>query len=61
MTVKVYRSEKVEDPDQGWRHQRITLACDTLEPGYEDIILEGAEAGELQVIGEFRGILEPDD
>ncbi len=33
LTVKVYRSEKVDDPETGWRHGRITLACDTLEAG----------------------------
>jgi len=58
LTVKVYRSEKVADPDHGWQHQRITLACDTLEPGYADIVLEGASAGELQALGELMAVLD---
>ncbi|MEX2575168.1 MAG: DNA/RNA helicase domain-containing protein [Halofilum sp. (in: g-proteobacteria)] len=57
LTVKVYRSEKVTSSDGDWRHTRITLACDTLEEGYEDIVLDDAQAGELQVLGEFKGIL----
>jgi len=58
LTVKTYQSEKAIDPDGDWHHYRITLACDTLNDGYEDIVLEGAIAGELQVLGEFKGILE---
>lgn len=58
LTVKVYRSEKVTSSDGGWRHTRITLGCDTLEEGYEDIVLNDAQAGELQVLGEFKGTLE---
>lgn len=58
LTVKLYRSEKVLDPDNEWCHDRITLACDTLTPGYEDIILDGAEADELQVLGVLRAVLD---
>lgn len=58
LAVKRYYSEKVPDPEHEWHHRRITFACDTLESGYEDIVLEGAEIGELQVLGELRGILD---
>lgn len=55
LTVKVYQSEKVVDSEEGWEHNRIILSCDTLEQGYEDIVLDNAQAGELQVLGEFKG------
>ncbi len=61
LTVKIYRSEKTPDPDNSWLHQRIILACDSVESGYEDIVIEGAEAGQLQVLGEFKGTLDLDD
>ncbi|MEA5446871.1 DNA/RNA helicase domain-containing protein [Gammaproteobacteria bacterium AB-CW1] len=57
LTVKVYRSEKVADSEGEWKHSRIVLACDTLESGYEDIVLDNAQAGELQVLGVFKGIV----
>lgn len=56
--MKVYHSEKVPNPDHEWEHHRIVLACDTLALGYEDIVLDEAQAGELQVLGEFKGTLE---
>lgn len=56
LTVKIYRSEKVAHADHDWQHQRIVLACDTLEAGYQDIVLDD-EAGELKVLGEFKGTL----
>lgn len=58
LTVKLYQSEKVSDLDRQWHHTRIVLACDTMESGYEDIVLEDAQAGELQVLGEFKAILD---
>ncbi|MGM0450151.1 MAG: DNA/RNA helicase domain-containing protein [Pseudomonadota bacterium] len=58
LTVKVYHSEKVPNPDHEWEHRRIVLACDTLASGYEDIALDEAQARELQVLGEFKGTLE---
>ncbi|PWG61443.1 S24 family peptidase [Spiribacter halobius] len=58
LTVKLYRSEMVLDPDNEWRHDRITLACDTLAPGHEDIVLDGDDAAELQVLGVFRAVLD---
>ncbi|MQM38892.1 hypothetical protein KBTX_02913 [wastewater metagenome] len=58
LTVKVYHSEKIVEPGGDWHHTRIVLACDTTAPGYEDIVLEGAEAGEMQVLGEFKGTLD---
>ncbi|MCG5534014.1 DUF2075 domain-containing protein [Halorhodospira sp. 9621] len=58
LTVKVYRSEKVAEPEAGWQHSRITLACDTLEPGYEDIVLTGAALEELWVVGVLVAVLD---
>lgn len=57
-TVKVYRSEKVPNPDYEWEHRRIVHACDTLASGYEDIVLDETQVGEMQVLGEFKGMLE---
>jgi len=57
LTVKAYRSEKVADPDTGWRHGRITLACDTLEAGYEDIVLGEEALEDLKVVGVLVAVL----
>ncbi|MBK1725599.1 DNA/RNA helicase domain-containing protein [Halorhodospira neutriphila] len=57
LTVKVYWSEKVDDPETGWRHGRITLACDTLEAGYEDIVLEEEALEDLKVVGVLVAVL----
>lgn len=58
LTVKVYHSEKESQSDNEWRHSRIVLACDTLEAGYEDIVLDGDQAEGLWVVGEYRGVIE---
>lgn len=58
LTVKVYHSEKIQDPDHEWQNHRITLACDTLEEGFEDIVLDNDEVADLQVIGEFKLVLD---
>lgn len=60
LTVKRYHSEKVAHADHDWQHQRITLACDTLADGYEDIVLTEDQAAELHVIGEFKQVLSED-
>ena len=57
LTVKRYHSEKIAHPDHDWQHQRITLACDTLADGYEDIVLTEDQAAELRVIGELKQVL----
>lgn len=55
LTVKRYSSEKITSADGQWQHSRITLACDTLSPGYEDIVLEEEQARDLRILGEFKG------
>ena len=56
-TVKVYESEKITNEDGSWKHLRITLKPDTMAPGYEVIVLDGEEAGELKVIAELVAVL----
>lgn len=56
-TIKVYESEKVKHDDGEWRHKKITLKPDTTAPGYEPIILNGTEAGELKIIAEMIAVL----
>jgi uncharacterized protein len=59
-TVKVYRSEKVEDGDGGWRHERITLHPDSNLPDYEPIVIEAREADEgFMVVAELLTVIEP--
>ncbi|MEX0382788.1 DNA/RNA helicase domain-containing protein [Spiribacter sp. 1M153] len=59
LTVKRYHSEKAPaDDGEGWRHQRIVLACETTAPGYEAIVFESAdEAGDLRVLAEYVAIV----
>ncbi len=56
-TIKVYESEKSSHDDGGWQHKKIILKPDTTSPGYEPIVLNGQEAGELRVIAEMVAVL----
>jgi hypothetical protein len=56
-TIKVYESEKASHDEGGWQHKKIILKPDTTEPGYEPIVLNGEEAGELKVIAEMVAVL----
>lgn len=57
-TVKRYHSEKVQDPDTGWRHARIVLKPDSFDPEYEPIVLEEDAVADLAVVGELKAVLE---
>lgn len=50
-TLKVYFSEKAEDPDTGWRHTRITLK--PLNNSYDSIVVTPEEEDQVRVIAEF--------
>jgi hypothetical protein len=52
--VKRYESEK-EKHAGSWRHTRITLK--PLNPGFEAILLTGADEQELQVVAELVEVL----
>jgi len=54
-TVKRYESEKVADPDGGWRHDQIRLLPDADAPGYEPIVL--SPDAEVRVIAELIEVL----
>lgn len=56
-TVKVYESEKVADPDGGWRHSRLTLKPDSNDTSFTPIVLENLNDGDLHIIAEFVEIL----
>lgn len=56
-TVKRYKSEKVAAPDGSWQHTRIELWPETDRPGYEPIVIEVADEGEFEVVGEFLMVL----
>ncbi len=56
-TVKVYESTKVALPDGTWRHASIILHPDTTSQGYEPIVLDESQSGELKVIGELVAVL----
>jgi DUF2075 family protein len=57
-TVKVYSSDKAQDQEGSWRHQKIVLKPDTTQPGYEPIVLElGEDQEEIQVIAEWLMVL----
>jgi len=55
-TVKRYRSEKSQDPDGGWTHQRIRL--EPLNPEFEAWDLDPADEDSLRVIAEFVRVLD---
>jgi phage repressor protein C with HTH and peptisase S24 domain len=56
-TVKVYSSEKVENPDSEWRHTRITLK--PLNSAYEPIVLTPESEEDVRVIAEFVEVVGP--
>jgi len=56
-TVKIYQSEKVVNED-GWSHTVITLKPMSNITGYDDIVLEEDQEGELKVVGIFIKVLE---
>ena len=55
-TVKRYSSEKVSEGDE-WRHSRIVLKAESYMEGYEDLVFESDEVGELRVVGEFVAVI----
>jgi len=52
-TIKVYHSDKTANEDGSWRHRRITLSPDSDNPAYQAIVLQDAEAEDLQVVAEY--------
>lgn len=57
-TVKVYWSEKEELADGTWRHRRIVLRPDSIDPVFEPIILENVPEDEVQIIAELVEVLD---
>lgn len=55
-TVKVYRSEKADTEDGGWRHERIVLSPDSDRPGYAPLVIEAGEEG-VEIIAEWLMVL----
>jgi SOS-response transcriptional repressor LexA len=55
-TVKRYRSDKIQNPDGTWAHQRIRL--EPLNPEFEAWDLDPADAENLRVIAEFVRVLD---
>lgn len=53
-TVKRYESEKTSNADS-WRHAMITLK--PVNPDFQDIVLSGAERGQLHVVAELIEVL----
>ena len=57
-TLKRYHSEKVADPDGGWRHLRITLKPESDRPGFEPLVLEAGDNDDgFAVIAELLYVL----
>jgi hypothetical protein len=54
-TVKRYRSEKVGDGTEQWRHEQITL--EPLNPEYRPIVLRPRSEGDVAVVAEFVVVL----
>ncbi len=53
-TVKVWESEKEDNPDDGtWRHRDIRLKPDTAEPDYEPIVLSDVTEDLIRVVAEL--------
>lgn len=58
-TIKAYSSEKKINPDGSWQHERIVLHPDSLQPGYEPIVISrDAADDEFMIIAELLTVLE---
>src|SRR5262245_50094623 len=55
LTVKRYTSQKGVDSSENWRRIRIELQ--PLNPAYKQMVIEAAEEGTLQVLGEFVRVI----
>lgn len=58
MTVKRYRSEKLEDGENEWRHTRITLYPESNEPRYKPIELTERQSEDLKIVALFVAVLD---
>lgn len=56
-TVKLYRSDKVEDIADDWRHIKITLSPCSTDTSYQPIILGPENAEEVRIIAELIAVL----
>lgn len=56
-TVKVYRSEKAEVEEGGWRHRRISLSPDSDDPAFAMLEFVGEDT-DIRVIAELVSVLE---
>lgn len=57
-TIKLYESEKVDDGEGGWRHERIILRPDSDQAGFAPIVLKLAEGEtEFAVVAEMLMVL----
>lgn len=58
-TVKVYSSEKTINRDDSWHHERIVLHPDSLQPGYEPIVISRDTADdEFMIVAELLTVFE---
>lgn len=55
-TLKIYQSEKTLD-GESWRHARIILKPDSLNPSYRPLVLRPGEADSLEIMGELVAVL----
>ncbi len=54
-TLKRYTSKKAQEADGCWRHVRIVLRPDTDRDGYEPIVLEPDQEGDVRIVAELLG------
>ncbi len=53
-SIKRYSSEKVEEEDGSWHHERITLS--PLNREFEPIVIDANEDGEFAVVAVWKGV-----
>jgi superfamily II DNA or RNA helicase len=56
-TLKIYESETRHFADGSWQTRRVVLKPSSTEPGFEPIVLQDLEDGELQLIAELVAVL----
>lgn len=57
-TVKIWESDKEPTDEGSWMHTEIRLKPDSLDPGFETIVLREIPEDEIQVVAELAEVLQ---
>lgn len=56
-TIKIYRSSKVADEEEGWRHTSVQLEPDSDDSTFQPLVFGPEVAGQLRIVAELIDVL----